>query len=71
MHLVHWPLYPVGPQEVGKKLGFYGWFFSMVLVFLLGQVFPLTTLQYQMPPWETSRTRREWSATVLGERANT
>lgn len=51
----------------GKKLGFYGWFFSMVLVFLLGQVFPLTTLQYQMAPWETSRTRRKWLATVLGE----
>lgn len=62
----------------GKKLGFCGWFFSMVLeerlplvcLFLLGQVIRLTTLQYQMPVCETSRTRWKWWAPVPGERAN-
>lgn len=45
----------------GKKLGFCGQFFSVVLeerfpwvcLFLLGQVVPPTTLQCQMPAWKT------------------
>lgn len=61
---------------LGKKLGFCGRFFHVVLeerfplvvcLFLLGQVSPPTTLRYQVPAWETSCARRKWSAPVLGK----
>lgn len=58
-----------------KKEGFCGWLFSaaleerfsLVCLFLLGQVTPPATLQYQVPAWETSCTRQKWSAPALGE----